>query len=198
MEKENVRVAMTKQMLLDGLEKCMKRKNIDKITVAELCREAKVNRATFYNHYEMPKDILIEAGMDHAKQVYEIYNADSSLSHEERVLKVLEFLYETRGHLKVVLAAGADKYLKQTSESFFLSTYFAGIDYRKELDLNDDAECRLVANMFWTSSYTILRQWLTEEDQKTPKEMLELFHKLILRKNTNRYPLWFQEGYADA
>lgn len=197
MEKENVRVTMTKQMLLDGLQRCMKRKNIDKITVTELCREAKVNRATFYNHYEMPKDILIEAGLEHAKKVYEIFHENSKLSYDECVIKVLHFLYDTRSNLQIVLAAGADQYLKQISESFFLSTYFNSIDYRTLLDLKDDAEIRLVSNMLWTSSYTILRQWLTEEDQKTPEEMLVLFKKIMSKEQLGRNLLWLHEDFAD-
>ncbi len=197
MENENVRVAITKQLLRSGLEECMKKKKIDRITVTELCREARVNRATFYNHYEMPKDILIEAGMEHAKKVYEIYNENNGLSYDDRVLSVLKFLYETRSNLKVVLAAGADQYLKQVSEKFFLYTYFSSIDYKKRLNLKDDSECRLVANMLWTSSYTILRQWLTEEDQKTPEEMLVLFKKIMNKTNLGQNPLFFPEEFAD-
>lgn len=54
------RVRYTKSVLQQALLKILQRKHIDKVSVKELCEEAKVNRGTFYLHYSTPNDILME------------------------------------------------------------------------------------------------------------------------------------------
>lgn len=54
------RVRYTKMILQQALLKILQNKHIDRVTVKELCEEAKVNRGTFYLHYATPNDILME------------------------------------------------------------------------------------------------------------------------------------------
>lgn len=54
------RVRYTKTVLQQALLKILQTKNIDKVTIKELCEEAKVNRGTFYLHYSTPNDLLRE------------------------------------------------------------------------------------------------------------------------------------------
>lgn len=54
------RVRYTKMVLQQALLKILQNKHIDKVTIKELCEEAKVNRGTFYLHYATPNDLLIE------------------------------------------------------------------------------------------------------------------------------------------
>ena len=60
MENLDNRVRYTKMVLQQALLKILQTKHIDKVTVKELCQEAKVNRGTFYLHYATPNDLLIE------------------------------------------------------------------------------------------------------------------------------------------
>ena len=58
--KENQRITLTKKLLQEGLLRLLETKRLDKISVTELCREAGINRATFYNHYDSPQGLLTE------------------------------------------------------------------------------------------------------------------------------------------
>lgn len=60
MENLDNRVRFTKMVLQQALLQILKKKNIDKVTIKELCAEAKVNRGTFYLHYATPNDLLME------------------------------------------------------------------------------------------------------------------------------------------
>ena len=53
-------VIITKMMLKEALLKLLHTRQLNKITITDLCRESGINRATFYRHYEEPKDILNE------------------------------------------------------------------------------------------------------------------------------------------
>ena len=54
------RVLATKTTLQKAILSIMQKKHIDKVTVMELCKEAGVNRGTFYQHYNTPNDVLME------------------------------------------------------------------------------------------------------------------------------------------
>lgn len=60
MENLDNRVRYTKMVLQQALLKILQNKHIDKVTIKELCEEAKVNRGTFYLHYATPNDLLME------------------------------------------------------------------------------------------------------------------------------------------
>lgn len=60
MENLDNRVRYTKMVLQQALLKILQSKHIDRVTIKELCEEAKVNRGTFYLHYATPNDLLME------------------------------------------------------------------------------------------------------------------------------------------
>ena len=56
--KDDQRIALTKRLLREGLLCLLSKTDLNKISVTQLCIESGVNRATFYRHYEEPRDIL--------------------------------------------------------------------------------------------------------------------------------------------
>ena len=54
---ESRRVLMTKRLLKEALLELLDEKPLEEISVAELCRRADVQRATFYNHYAIVEDL---------------------------------------------------------------------------------------------------------------------------------------------
>lgn len=68
MENLDNRVRYTKMVLQQALLKLLQNKHIDKVTIKELCEEAKVNRGTFYLHYATPNDLLIEIEQQFVKE----------------------------------------------------------------------------------------------------------------------------------
>lgn len=68
MENLDNRVRYTKMVLQQALLKILQNKHIDRVTIKELCDEAKVNRGTFYLHYATPNDLLIEIEQQFIKE----------------------------------------------------------------------------------------------------------------------------------
>ena len=56
--KVDQRIALTKRLLREGLLRLLDKTELNKISVTQLCTESGINRATFYRHYEEPRDIL--------------------------------------------------------------------------------------------------------------------------------------------
>lgn len=58
MEKQHTKVLNTRKKILDALIALTKEKKIQQISISELCREAKINRTTFYLHYQDINDLI--------------------------------------------------------------------------------------------------------------------------------------------
>ncbi len=57
-EKIDRRIRRTKKMLTSALIEILKNKNIENVTVSELAKKADVTRATFYQYYRDPVEML--------------------------------------------------------------------------------------------------------------------------------------------
>ena len=77
-KKENQRIALTKRLLKESLLQLMEEKNIQNITVSELCERSEINRSTFYNHYGCPADVLKEIEMNVIADLVQIWEENGA------------------------------------------------------------------------------------------------------------------------
>ena len=177
MVSENLRVVISKKMMKEGLIRCLKTKNIEKLSISELCRESQVNRATFYNHYSSPKEILIEIVWDYVKEIQKISEANKNESAEVRLTKGLNYIYDNREDILTLM----DENLDEETSAACMEAVQHGlgqlIDLRRNMDL-DDREYQLAATAYCRATEFLLQDWLRKDDGKTPKEIAELMMKL--------------------
>ncbi|MBO4290257.1 MAG: TetR/AcrR family transcriptional regulator [Lachnospiraceae bacterium] len=177
MVSENLRVVISKKMMKDGLLRCIKHRSIDRLSISELCRESQVNRATFYNHYSSPKEILTEIIWDYAKEVQRIAESNRDAAPEERLTKCLAYVYDNKDDILTVMRANVDE--ETTAANLEAMRYGLRqlIDIRRSADL-DDQEYELAATGYCRAVQFMLRQWFTEDIDKTPREIAALMMKL--------------------
>ena len=89
--KTDRRTIYTKNVIKDALLKLMEKKQFDQITVAALCRQAEITRATFYIHYDNLTVVLNEL-LEDALQTTE--HESSNLN--SNMLKMLVFITSQR------------------------------------------------------------------------------------------------------
>ena len=177
MGSENLRVIISKKMMKDGLLRCLKHRSIERLSISELCREAQVNRATFYNHYSSPKEILTEIIWDYAHEVQRITEENKDLSAQERLTKCLSYVYDNREDILTVCDEKVDE---ETTAANLEAMRFGVrqlVEIRRSADL-DDREYELAATYYCRGIQYLLRQWLREDTEKSPREIAELMMKL--------------------
>lgn len=174
MQKENQRVAISKRLLKDGIMRLLKKKHIDKISVAELCAESQINRTTFYRHYQTPHDVLLELELDLVKNLFDISgSAENTKDISIYVLRTCTFLQDNKDLTKLFIANNMDKDFMRFFHS--LADTFLGsraILYKGRLA--DEETMRLLTTSFASSGYSLLRQWIMEGIKKSPEEIAEL------------------------
>lgn len=166
---QNQRVAVTKRMLQEGLMRLLAVKPLDKVSITELCREAGINRTTFYRYYEFPKDILLEMQSD--------------------------FFEESFGHFQCPLTAkDVEPFFMRLSENTQLVKYF--FQYNSDTDWIqifckvyqsfpeknmtkafqdlDENRAKLLSTYLAGGAYFLARQWIMEDIPLSPKDLSEL------------------------
>ena len=111
MNKNDLRVVKTKKTIHNALLKLLNSKQLTQIKVTELCKEASINRGTFYFHYEEVGDVfeeLFEEIMLDLKRSYEepykngfIHNLKTL---DPNTVKIFDHVKKYEDFYKVVLA----------------------------------------------------------------------------------------------
>ena len=96
---ENQRIRLSKTMLKNALIELLKTKNIEKITIYELCSTAQINRTTFYKYYGSQYDLLADIERELFNEL-ETHLLTGGETEYDKLKYVLEFLdadtYEQR------------------------------------------------------------------------------------------------------
>ena len=175
---ENQRIRISKQMMRDGLLRCLKNKPIDQITISELCRESGINRATFYHHYSTPQDILLEIGWEYAEKIRDIFHDQSAASLYPNLIRCFTYLDTQKATLKTILSTGVDHYIAESVTEIFSWSWNQFTNLRSLIHLDDD-EYMLTVNSLGWAAYHFVKEWILEDIAKSPKEIADLLYRLI-------------------
>lgn len=176
MTKENQRIAISKYFLKEGLLRLLKKKHISKISVSELCREAEINRTTFYRHYETPQDVLAEMALDFVKN-FQSVPADSKNNQDIKSFctQWCRYIHEHSDTVKMFLQNDVVNYITPIFQS--VSESFLGtrtILYRGRPV--DDDTLQMLTSFYASGMHSLINQWLIKNISKTPEEIAELIY----------------------
>lgn len=177
--KENQRIALTKRLLQEALFRLLSQKALAKISVSELCKEAGINRATFYKYYGCPEDVLAAIKEDFFNDLLVLQQeaADKkSPSYKEAFEAMCTYLYNNKEKSKQIIKNLnfniADVLEKLACGRNGLYEYL-----QKNFDGDSDS-IKLATSFISYGIYSLIREWLAEDIDKTPREITEIFFKL--------------------
>lgn len=81
---KNIQKAVCKLLQIVGHEK---------LTIKQICDEAKVNRTTFYAHFDTIEDVLYEICEEHIIKAYEIF-LNRNIPYQQRIKQTMDVLME--------------------------------------------------------------------------------------------------------
>ncbi|MBQ7942681.1 MAG: TetR family transcriptional regulator C-terminal domain-containing protein [Lachnospiraceae bacterium] len=174
MPNDNQRIKLTKRLLREGLLHLLEGKSIDKITVKELCVESGINRATFYRHYDIPRDILTEIEHELNHSIRSLYTKPNNMQEfQQYIEKVFIHIYHNADLIRVLIRNKTSEGLTHT----FNEMYQMFLDLKKDLrgvQKLDDESYKLLSSYCIGGIFFLMSEWLNEGMKKTPKEVAEL------------------------
>lgn len=178
-KKENQRIILTKRLLQEGLLRLLEIKELDKISVTELCRESGINRATFYNHYSSPQDLLSDLEQRLTDELSVVTSNPKYANDISRQLEAVCTYYQENSRSILILArCHADSDL---ADIFYdLNQKVRNQHMASILSNSSDKEsAHLISTFLYTGTYHLIREWLIKDIQKSPREIADLVLSIV-------------------
>lgn len=98
----NPRLAKTKESLLEALIRMLENRSLDSVTVSDLCKEAGINRTTFYKYYSVPEDVIIEAAEKILDETIYTNNESGKITYDY-MLSCCNAFYQNRNFMSAYI-----------------------------------------------------------------------------------------------
>lgn len=173
--KNDRRSRYTKMVLQRSLLELMKQKPITKISITELCKNADVNRTTFYSHFLDQLDLLAsveEEAFSWARSMVDRLNGRTSKDERLQILtNVFEYCVQNSNHLQVLMSDKGDiDFQKKLVHLVFEQCGLA----QEDINTSDMETKKYYFVFVIDGSIGIIQSWLNDGMKKPPREMAEI------------------------
>lgn len=188
----DLRIVRTKQAIQDALVELIEEKGFEAITVKDLTVRARINRGTFYAHYQDKYDLMakcqdeIIAGLAAiAKRIFpsvkvDMQHSSSRLAIYPFVVAIFEFMNEQSRFMKVVLGPRGDMSFQTKIKSFMQETMLGN---RPDVLINE-GEVRVSAKYFATyvgsAHIGVIQKWLESGMEESAEEMARTLTAILV------------------
>ncbi len=165
----DIRVIRTQTALLEALEELIKTKKLSNITITELCTAAKINRNTFYYHYNNIFEFLDE----HKKLIIDDLNeiAEISKTHnKQNLVEVFAVLKKHPHFLNILISPNCD--LDFFNEIFDVASSKASIIFSKDPNTLTNRE-RLLCSYCNAGCNAVIITWIMNDMKESPEEIAD-------------------------
>ena len=100
--KNNKRARESKGKLCDTLLNIIARVGHKGLSVKDLCKEAKINRTTFYTHYDNIEDVLYQICEEYSLRIYKIFTNDK-IEYRQRVGQAIDIVMDKMDFFRYVI-----------------------------------------------------------------------------------------------
>ncbi len=182
-EKNNRKVKYTKMVLRQSILELMKDKNINKISVKDICEKADINRGTFYAHYSSPYDLL-EKIEDELIIIISETLADYRGGEEKTekstfnvIYRIIDCITENIDICKVLLSENGDaEFLKKI---LYIAKERCISEWEKTLNCEDKSLLENLFSFVSNGSIGIIQRWIKDSMLENPKDIAVIIDLMV-------------------
>lgn len=188
----DLRVVRTKEAIRNAVVELMEEKGFDAITVKDITSRAKINRGTFYAHYQDKFDFITQCQEEIMTGIANIVKRNftevvNSLEEDAPLftplsiaVSVFEYLNEHSKFIKAILGPKGDLSFQIKLKEFMWKTLF-----EKGTTPHIKEENLLVPRQYLVSYVAsahigVIQQWLSSGQQESPQEMAQILSQIAL------------------
>ncbi|MGN1115454.1 MAG: TetR/AcrR family transcriptional regulator [Candidatus Ornithomonoglobus sp.] len=159
----------TEKAFTDALFHFLKKKELNKITVTELCDYADMNRGTFYLHYLDIYDLMDKAEQKIVDSIFD-GKPDEPQSFQRDILDTFEYIKANKEVYKILLTAHKiNGFIDKLSQKIIARSKSQLVSTVGNLD---DKLAENVSLFYIGGAAALLYGWVVENDCSTPAEVL--------------------------
>lgn len=167
--KNNSRYKMSSEKIETAFLTLLTKHKYDEITINQICKQAEINRSTFYCHYSDINDLIIKIENKFAKGTANIFNYGERQTHEA-VIEMFTFIKENKYFYKAFLNIPYPTLAEKNTQIECLQNISSKIN----IDKSKTMGIFYRACFFGTGIKEMCRLWLENDCKETPEEMAKL------------------------
>ena len=148
-------------------------KEINEISVTDICKFAKINRSTFYVNYLDIYDLADQIGKELEQEVAFLYQEEKDTqNNSNNFLKLFKHIKENQIFYNTYFKLNMD-------QNFIIREY----DYNLSKELYDDKYINYHMEFFKAGLNAIIKKWLNNGCQESPEEIESILKSEYKNKN---------------
>lgn len=177
MEYLDNRVRYTKMVLQQALLKILQNKHIDKVTIKELCDEAKVNRGTFYLHYATPNDLLMEIEQQFVDENMAMFSPYFNEGYETSYLAVLfAGILKNKDLCRIIMGKNGNPRFLERVQKMLRSSVVDG--WCLEFPNYSRADLDYVYDFVFSGSMRLILSWIEDDKGLSTADLAKRLDRL--------------------
>lgn len=173
------KIQKTKQSLLNALCSLMKKQPLKEITVAQLCRQAQINRTTFYKYYAVPMDVITEYVNELSAQIFSQTSKLKNLAPREQIYATImascQACLNNRQIMQMHVIFGND----------FPDIIVKLLNAQRSHSLQNHSMIYFISG----GVSALLTQWIIQDYPQSPEEVAALLTDYIIRLRGDNEPV---------
>lgn len=125
-KKANEQYKSNERVILDVFTRLLEEKDLQKITIKEICEEAHINRSTFYNHFEDVYGVLEKMWEFHRMNMGYLFRNSHSKSRRKNLKQILEYIKDNELFYRVSFHSPIFSEISSGFEIVFMSHEISG------------------------------------------------------------------------
>ncbi|PKG22627.1 TetR/AcrR family transcriptional regulator [Niallia nealsonii] len=184
--KTDLRVIRTKEAIRDALIELIDEKGFEAITVKDITTRAKINRGTFYAHYQDKFDLMTKCEEEIMLEMSRIVkqNFPSVIDSLEMdsptvppfplTVSLFEYLNKNSDIMKAVLGPKGDLSFQTRLKEFMWETLYGNNPNSMVKEENFLVPAQYLASYMGTAKIGVIQQWLNSGRKESPQEMARI------------------------
>lgn len=167
-------------------------KSFEAITVKDITTRAKINRGTFYAHYQDKFDLMTKCEDEIMLEMSKIAKQNipvviaaletnsSTITAFPLAVSIFEYLNENSGFMKAVLGPKGDLSFQTRLRDFVWKTMFGNEPESLIIEENLLVPGQYLASYVASAHIGIIQQWLNSDRKESPQEMARILSTITL------------------
>lgn len=171
----------SKNLIKKAVAKLIHEKEIGKITVSDIIREADISRGTFYAHFSDADAVMNQIESEEFENLRKYVDAfgfeNITVNVSDFITRICEYLERDKEYYKMLTQSNIlNNFIWRLVNAYYERLFEGVISASEDLD-KDDVSTYLI--YITSGAKTVILGWLNEEIKATPDQMGERLGKLI-------------------
>lgn len=174
-KKGNQRYQETCQRIEEAVIALLEEKEVEQITVSEICRKAQVHRTTFYGHYDDIPDLMNHVAGQMYSHVMEGFKLTDGATPGEGFIKLFYYIKENRQMFRSLMDYYSSKRYKLAILPSEMEQHVKEIMKKSGYE---EREVGLYYYIFFTEGLkAVIYHWLERDCAESPEKMWKIVAK---------------------